>query len=441
MKKTISKTKNNEALEYNINKAFLGIFAIIIGFMFLIDNLGIYPVNINFANFFPLLIVFMGLSFFKKKNATSTFVGSMVTIVCATLFFCSLALSGISFVNQVNLKPIFIAKDVNMQRAEIELSAIAGEINIYGTDSKNLIEGNFVTDVAESEINQSIIGSTQKVDIGLYGESEWTKGNRSIKNKFNIGIDKNTPMNFVFNSGGSNNNINLSETKAENINISTVASNLSLKLGDKVNSDVSIETGGSSINLNLPDTVGVRMTVESGFSSQELPGFSLISDNTYQSLNYDSKEKKINIDVVMGMANLKVDWYYSVKKNEISLFYYNQLEDKKSTCSVDYILPVKRLIDASDNQIKDAIELLIEGKLTEKEKSEGFSTEFPNKDFKLLKSSLLDGVLTLNFSEVPGFTTGGICRVKILGSEIIRTAKQFTEVKKVVFEPETLFEP
>ncbi len=444
MKQEMFKIKNKETLEYNINKAFLGIFAVVFGLVFLINNFGAYPLNVNLANIWPLFIVFIGLSLFKKKNAISTIIGSIVTIICAVLFSYSLVASTINQVNLVyqnNVTPIVITKDMNMNKAQIELNAGAGEVNVYGIDSDNLIEGKLITNIMESEISQSIEGSIQKVIIGLRGNKGWPKEDKELKNQFNIGIDKNTPLDFTFNSGGSNNNVDLSEIEAQNVTVSTGASNLSLKLGDRVDSKVVVEAGASSINLQLPDTVGVKLKVESGFSSEDLPGFSLVGDKTYQSLNYDSKEKKIDIDVSMGMASLKVDWYAPVKKNIISLYYYNQSEDKENTCDSNYVLPVTRYISESDNQIEDAINLLIKGKLTEKEIASGFFTEFPNADFKLLDSSLKNGTLTLKFNEVPGFTTGGSCRVGILATEIVKTAKQFPEVKKVVFDPESIFEP
>jgi regulator of protease activity HflC (stomatin/prohibitin superfamily) len=76
-----------------------------------------------------------------------------------------------------------------------------------------------------------------------------------------------------------------------------------------------------------------------------------------------------------------------------------------------------------------------------KEIASGFSTEFPNADFKLLDSSLKNGTLTLKFSEVPGFTTGGSCRVGILTQEILKTVRQFPQVKKIELYPDLLFQP
>jgi hypothetical protein len=444
MKQKTLKISSREDLKYSISRAFLGIFIVIIGLVFLLNNLNVCFMVVGFDNLWPLLIIFIGLSLFKKKNVTSTIIGSIVTIICAILFFYSIAsynATTVDFSYQAMPTPIVVAKDMNMKKAEVELNAVAGEVNIYGIESENLIEGRYLSNIMEGEINQSIDNSIQKVNVSFNSKKDLMNDGQVHKNSFSIGIDENTPLNFVLNSGASSNKVDLSEIEAKNILISTGASNLSLKLGDKINSSVTIEAGASSIGLNLPTDTGVRLKIESGFSSQELPGLSLINDNTYQSSDYDSKDKKIDIEITMGMANLKIDWYSPIKKKEISLFYYNQAEDKENSCDNSYILPVKRTIIDNENQIDESIKLLIDGKLTEQEKREGFTTEFPNKDFKLLGSKFENGVLTLTFTEVPGFTTGGACRVKILGSEIIRTAKQFSGVNKVVLEPETIFEP
>ena len=62
--------------------------------------------------------------------------------------------------------------------------------------------------------------------------------------------------------------------------------------------------------------------------------------------------------------------------------------------------------------------------------------------FALISANLAtDGSLTLEFSEVPGFTDGGSARMLILSKLIEKTALQFSGVKKVLFVPETLFQP
>lgn len=130
---------------------------------------------------------------------------------------------------------------------------------------------------------------------------------------------------------------------------------------------------------------------------------------------------------------------------KIKLYYYNVIKDKEIAdyipCSSDAVLPVEREIPTTRTPIQDTIKLLIEGKLTEQEKAAGFLTQFPHPEFRLLGADLKDGVLTLQFTEVPGFTVGGSCRVGLLSTQIGKTAKQFPEVKEVRFEPESLFQP
>lgn len=103
--------------------------------------------------------------------------------------------------------------------------------------------------------------------------------------------------------------------------------------------------------------------------------------------------------------------------------------------------PVHRLLEAGDDTICRTMRLLIEGNLTYEEREEGFITEFPHPNFKLQECNLEHGTLTLKFSEVFGFTTGGATRVVLLASQIEETALQFHDVKRVVFVPETLFQP
>lgn len=137
---------------------------------------------------------------------------------------------------------------------------------------------------------------------------------------------------------------------------------------------------------------------------------------------------------------------------EIDLYYYNIEKDKEIAeyipCSGEAVLPVKRTIEfKKENNIEPVIEqvikLLLKGELSDQERLEGFSTEFPNPDFKLLDLELNKETksLTLTFTEIPGFTSGGSCRVGLLVDQIAKTAKQFDLVDQVIFMPEYIFQP
>jgi spore germination protein GerM len=130
----------------------------------------------------------------------------------------------------------------------------------------------------------------------------------------------------------------------------------------------------------------------------------------------------------------------------VALYYFNEVEDSalpvEQQINTSSIQPVQRTIRSSENIIADTIKVLIQGNLTENEQDQWFVTEFPHPSFALLDTQLDDmGTLTLTFNEVPWFTSGWSARMLILSKSIEKTALQFPEVTRVIFEPETLFQP
>lgn len=134
-----------------------------------------------------------------------------------------------------------------------------------------------------------------------------------------------------------------------------------------------------------------------------------------------------------------------VKTRIVELYYYNPALDRDETgnilCSRKGLVAVERKIPISKTPIQDTIKLLLEGGLTEEEKTVGITTEYPLEGFKLLEANLKDGVFVLKFEDPFNKTSGGACRAGILWFQIEAAAKQFSEAKEVRFLPEELFQP
>lgn len=130
----------------------------------------------------------------------------------------------------------------------------------------------------------------------------------------------------------------------------------------------------------------------------------------------------------------------------VKLYYFNEKEDKKldpaQQVNINSILPVSRTITATNDIIRETINLLLEWALTNDEVRQGFTTEFPSQQFHLVNYQLsTNWVLTIEFNEVPWFTSWWSARMLILSNSISKTLLQFPQVKKVLFTPETLFQP
>ncbi len=128
----------------------------------------------------------------------------------------------------------------------------------------------------------------------------------------------------------------------------------------------------------------------------------------------------------------------------IKLYYYNPDLDQGpggAQCSRNGLVAVERIIPKTVTPLSESIKLLLRGEITQAEKAEGITTEFPLPGLALTSASITDGVATLNFSDPQNKTGGGSCRVSVLWAQIEATAKQFPTVTSVRFMPEELFQP
>ena len=132
-------------------------------------------------------------------------------------------------------------------------------------------------------------------------------------------------------------------------------------------------------------------------------------------------------------------------EKSVELYYYNSDLDKDESgniaCSRKGLVAVERKIPITKTPIQDTVKLLLSGKLTDEERAQGISTEYPLPGFSLKGALLKNDILTLEFDDPNNKTVGGSCRVGILWFQIEATAKQFPEVRQVRFLPEEIFQP
>lgn len=133
------------------------------------------------------------------------------------------------------------------------------------------------------------------------------------------------------------------------------------------------------------------------------------------------------------------------KQDTYQLFFYNEKADKNLNegiieCDPRAVLPITRVTKNKPN-IEQTLKLLVEGGPLPEEQVQGFTSEFPHKNFTLENVAFTGGILSLTFTEVSGFTSGGSCRINLLKTQIEKTALQFDEVKEVRILPEEILQP
>lgn len=159
--------------------------------------------------------------------------------------------------------------------------------------------------------------------------------------------------------------------------------------------------------------------------------------------------KRWLVPILIVSASILIWNFLPIHKIETStttvkLYFYNPQLDQGPggvQCSKNGLVAVERVIPKTDTPLQDSIKLLLQGELTDKEKSQGITTEFSLSEINLIGATIQNEIVTLQFSDPQNKTGGGSCRVSILRAQIEATAKQFSTVKSVRLMPEELFQP
>lgn len=114
--------------------------------------------------------------------------------------------------------------------------------------------------------------------------------------------------------------------------------------------------------------------------------------------------------------------------NTVYLYQFDLEEDKRicdcTACQVT--LPIPVTLGNTASPIKDTLNLLA-GRM--------------HPDFYVKSLNLKNGVLSVEFPHISGFTTGGSCAQMVNMLEVKKTALQFSEVKQVQILPRSMFQP
>tara|TARA_B100000378_G_scaffold275702_1_gene272225 strand:- start:597 stop:1094 length:498 start_codon:yes stop_codon:yes gene_type:complete len=129
----------------------------------------------------------------------------------------------------------------------------------------------------------------------------------------------------------------------------------------------------------------------------------------------------------------------------VNLYYYNpELDtvDGSIMCSDAGLVAVERTLTDSQDIIRDTLELLLTGELSNKEMADGVTTEFPLVELEVENITIDEsGLMTLTLSDPTNATVGGSCRVAVLFAQIQATATQFDNISEIEILPADLFQP
>lgn len=132
---------------------------------------------------------------------------------------------------------------------------------------------------------------------------------RNLGTDWKIHLNPNVQSDIVVQSGGGIVNLDLTDMTVTRVSADTGGGNMNLILPDNAsNLNVTAKTGAGKITIHIPGCVAARIHATTGLGKVIIdPRFSKIDDDTYQSSDYDTAAKKVELTVHSGAGKVSVE--------------------------------------------------------------------------------------------------------------------------------------
>ena len=293
---------------FNFGNLFLGLIILFIGIFYLCKNYGWLPENLNLEilRLWPILIITVGLSLLNSEGFLSKSIGFVIFLIVITIT------SFIIFYGVKNdTKPILNENPFRIERSEktnyssIVIKSGVGKVNITG-GSEEFADGNLRSNISNLKIDNDTSSEKQKLSLKVESRDR-IESLSKIENDLTVKLSSELPTDISLNLGVADTRLDLREVLVNDLDIEIGVASLDLIMGDRAEiARVNLRSGVSSVKISLPDNVGSRIIIKEGLSSKQLKDLEKIDDKTYQTVNYDEAEKKIEIDLDIGLSRLEI---------------------------------------------------------------------------------------------------------------------------------------
>lgn len=304
----------------SLGRFFWGLALVLIGLIFLLVNYNILSPSVfsQIWKLWPLLIVVVGFSVLTK--GTSRIVGIIISIVIFLIVLAGAFFAIVPTVQCTNRSCVGTGSSTSTtiisepiqdgtKSAQVTLEMGAAELRVAGS-SNLLAEGEIVSNTVKANVNRSTESGIDKLNIS----SDFSNGRfwfRSLKNSWDIKLNKEIPLDLVIKNGAVDAEVDLRQTNLQSLSIQGGASSFDITLPDKIGTArAEISAGASSFDIRVPKNTALSINAETGLSSNNFEKIGLEkSGNNYTSENYNSSTKKIDLVIKAGASSISINYY------------------------------------------------------------------------------------------------------------------------------------
>ena len=300
---------------------FWGTLFIVLGLLVLLNNFS--AINLQWGNlwqFWPILLVLIGISMLVKNKFGKSALAGAAAILLALLLFTSvklttdfikgdfeLTLNGDEDYNFA-ITEYRESFDTTIAKAKLYLDAGLGSFNIGDTTSELIfvksegIEKHYI-------LTKSDYDNVSKLNLKMK-KTTFHLGKNKFRNIVDIALNEKPTWDINIDGGAAAMNLDLTKFKIENVDVGMGAASLYVKLGalsDKTR--LNVEAGASDIDILVPEDVGCQVKTDDVLSSKNIHGFIKIDSDLYRTDGFDEAGKKIFIEIDCGVSSINIRRY------------------------------------------------------------------------------------------------------------------------------------
>ena len=313
-------------------KVIWGLILIFIGTVFLLSNFGVIDFYWGSVwRFWPIIFILSGANmlFSRLNNSTGTILSVSITLI-ALIFIGyqgtkpnntrigkswfrfdhrdndTAMKEGASWNTTNTFTEPFVG---NIQRAELNIKGGATSYKLNDTTT-NLFDAEVKQHYGNYTLEKTTRDSMEVLNFRMRDKNTKWNMDDMDGNEVRIQLNEKPLWDINVEVGAGETKFDLSSFKIQKLHLKGGAASFNVTLPDPVTTtDVSVETGVAEVVIRIPETSACRIKVETGLSSKDFEGFEKQADGTYQTSNYNSSPKKIQINLKGGLSSFEVKQY------------------------------------------------------------------------------------------------------------------------------------
>ena len=296
---------------------FFPVLLIIVGIVFLLNNLGVLPWSIWLAlgELWPVILILFGLELIlgRDKPGLAAVIGAIV-LVAVVIVATVLTLTGagpVSTSYQQQLATVPLGKATS---GKLNLTFPAGTVNLGAlpAGSPDFLQARAMLPSGLTLLSRVSQGGNDESSVNLTVQGKthqfWPFGGRDQQGMgMNVLLAPNVPLTLSSEFGAGQSSFDLSGLQVNQLTLRTGAGQTTIHFPSSGQTHAEIQAGAGQLILVIPPAVGVTIQSQVGLVNVHVPSDRFqATGNGYRSLNYSTAQSHLDLTLKLGVGQVDV---------------------------------------------------------------------------------------------------------------------------------------